>query len=141
MKPKLILMSHGRLAEELYRSAQMIMGEVDGLFTISMTESDGLDGTRAKLKQVMDTVGNETQVLVCADLLSGTPCNVAVQAMYEYPHLRVLTGLNLGIVIEYAVLDMEDLDEMAKYLFEVGQNGVKLVEKPQATDGEEGYED
>jgi len=141
MKPNLILMSHGRLAEELYRSAQMIMGEVDGAFTICMTESDGLEGTRAKFKQVMDTVGSEAKVLVCVDLLSGTPCNVAVQAMYEYPHLRVITGLNLGIAIEYAVSDLEDLDEMAEYLLEVGQSGVKLLEKPQAADGEEGYED
>ncbi len=141
MKPRLVLMSHGRLAEELQKSAQMIMGEIDGVTAIAMLESDGLEGTRAKLRRVMDTLGAGAEVLVCADLLSGTPCNVAVQAMYEYPNLRVLTGLNLAMVIEYAVSDLEDLDEMAKYLWEVGQSGVKLVEKPQAADGEEGYED
>ncbi len=141
MKPYLILMSHGHLAEELQKSAQMIMGEIDGLFAIAMLESDGLDGTRAKLGAVMDKVGHDAPVLVCADLLSGTPCNVAVQAMYEYPHLRVLTGLNLAMAIEYAASDLEDLDELAESLYEVGRDGVKLVNKPQAAEGEEGYED
>ena len=141
MKPKLILMSHGHLAEELKQSAQMIMGEIDGLFAISMLESDGLDGTREKLRAVLERLGSDAGVIVAADLLSGTPCNVAVQAMYERPGLRVITGLNLGMAIEYDVSDIEDVDELAEYLREVGQNSVKLIEKPQATNGEEGYED
>ena len=141
MKPRLILMSHGHLAEELHRSAQMIMGEIDGLSTVSMLESDGLDGTRAKLHAALEQAGSEAQVIVAADLLSGTPCNVAVQAMYERPGLRVITGLNLPMAIEYAAADMEDVDELAQYLWEVGHDGVVLVEKPQLSDGEEGYED
>lgn len=141
MKPKLILMSHGHLAQELHNSAQMIMGEIDGLFTVSMLESDGLDGTRAKLRAVLDQAGDGAPVIVAADLLSGTPCNVAVQAMYEHPGLRVITGLNLPMAIEYAASDLEDVDELAEYLWDVGHNGVMLVEKPQITAGEEGYED
>ena len=141
MKPKLILMSHGHLAEELQHSAEMIMGEIDGLFSIAMLESDGLDGTRRKLREVLDRLGDGAQVIIAADLLSGTPCNVAVQAMYERPGLRVITGLNLPMAIEYAAADMEDVEELAEYLWDVGHNGVMLVEKPQITDGEEGYED
>lgn len=141
MKPNLILMSHGHLAEELRHSAEMIMGEIDGLFAIAMLESDGLDGTRGKLRRVLDQIGDRAQVIIAADLLSGTPCNVAVQAMYERPGLRVITGLNLPMAIEYAATDMEDVEELANYLWEVGHDGVILVEKPQISDGEEGYED
>ncbi len=141
MKPKLILMSHGHLALELSRSAQMIIGETEGLYTVSMLESDGLEGTQSKLNAVLEEIGPDAPVLVCADLLSGTPCNVAVQAMYQRPNLRVLTGLNLAMAIEYAVSDLEDVDELAAYLQEVGQTGVRLVERPQASEGEEGYED
>lgn len=141
MKPRLILMSHGYLAEELYKSAQMIVGEIEGLFTIPMLENDGLEGTQGKLQAVLEKIGPDAPVLVCVDLFSGTPCNVAVQAMYQRPGLRVLTGLNLGMAIEYAVSDLEDVDEMAAYLLEIGQTSVQLVEKPQASSGEEGYED
>lgn len=141
MKPKLILMSHGHLARELANSAKMIIGETEGLYTVSMLESDGLEGTQGKLNAVLEEIGPDVPVLVCADLLSGTPCNVAVQAMYQRPGLRVLTGLNLAMAVEYAVSDLEDVDELAAYLQEIGQSGVRLVEKPQASEGEEGYED
>ncbi|SBW09075.1 PTS IIA component protein [uncultured Eubacteriales bacterium] len=140
MKPKLILMSHGHYAEELYKSAQMIVGPIDGLITIAMLESDGLDGTRKKLADAFSQAG-EVDVVIAADLMSGTPCNVAVQSMYERSGVRVLTGLNLPMAIEYAVSDIEDADEMAVMLRDTGAASVRLVEKPQAADGEEGYED
>lgn len=139
MKPKLIMMSHGYYAEELQRSAQMIVGQIDGLTAVSMLESDGLDGTKKKLRIALDEAGAD--VVIATDLMSGTPCNVAVQAMYERPGVRVLTGLNLPMAIEYAVSDLESADEMASLLQNVGAAAVKLVEKPQIAEEREGYED
>lgn len=139
MKPKLIMMSHGYYAEELQRSAQMIVGQIDGLTAVSMLESDGLDGTKKKLCIALDEAGAD--VVIATDLMSGTPCNVAVQAMYERPGVRVLTGLNLPMAIEYAVSDLESADEMASLLQHVGAAAVKLVEKPQIAEEREGYED
>lgn len=48
MKPKLILMSHGRMAEETLASTQMIVGELADAAIVSMTAEDGLSGTQAK---------------------------------------------------------------------------------------------
>lgn len=140
MKPKLVLISHGEYAFQLQQSARMIMGEIDGLYTVSMLESDGLEGTKEKLRQVLQQAGGP--VVIAADMMAGTPCNVAVHAMYQNENIRVVTGLNLPMAIEYAVADIESLDEMARFLQEVGQDAVKLVEKPELNgDGEEGYED
>lgn len=141
MKPKLILISHGQYAREVKNSAEMIMGNIEGLFTISMLESDGLDGTVKKLQTVLDEIGAQTPAVVAADMLSGTPCNVAVQAMFSHDTIRVITGLNLPMAIEYAVSDIESVDELAAFLCEVGTEAVRLVEKPDTTAGEEGYED
>ena len=41
MKPKLILMSHGRMAEETLASTQMIVGELADAAIVSMTAEDG----------------------------------------------------------------------------------------------------
>ena len=40
-----------------------------------------------------------------------------------------------------AYLSMGRYEELAEYLWDVGHNGVMLVEKPQVSAGEEGYED
>ena len=53
MKPKLILMSHGRMAEETLASTQMIVGELADAAIVSMTAEDGLSGTQAKLAAIL----------------------------------------------------------------------------------------
>ena len=141
LKPNLILISHGQLAEHAHKSAEMIMGEIDGMYSICMMHGDGLEGTTEKLGAVLDKIGADAPVVIVADMMAGTPCNVAVQAMYGRDNVRVVAGLNLPMAIEYAVSDEEGLDEMAGFLCEVGCEAVKVVEKPRMDNWEEGYED
>lgn len=140
MKAKLVLISHGNYALEVKRSAEMIVGSVDNVYTISMLESDGLEGTRRKLQEVLDEIG-DAEVVIATDIMSGTPCNAAVQAMFERGNVWVLTGLNLSMVIEYSVMSQERAEEMAEALRDVGKMSVTLVAKPEPADGKEGYED
>ena len=70
MKPKLILMSHGRMAEETLASTQMIVGELADAAIVSMTAEDGLSGTQAKLAAILKEAGN-VPTLVLADLKGG----------------------------------------------------------------------
>ena len=131
MKPKLILMSHGRMAEETLASTQMIVGELADAAIVSMTAEDGLSGTQAKLAAILKEAGN-VPTLVLADLKGGTPCNVAMMAMGTYPQLRVVAGLN-----EAAVSPVENVDELAAYLTQIGQSAVTTIDLPELTDEEE----
>lgn len=141
MKPKLILIAHGMYAPQLYESAKMVVGEIEGLYTVPMLENDGLEGTVKKMEAVFAEIGNDTPAVIVADMFAGTPCNVAVQMMYQKENVRILTGLNLPMAIEYAVSDIEDLDEMAEFLKDVGLEAVKILEKPEINEEEGGYED
>lgn len=141
MKARLILISHGELAVEAKRSAEMIVGHMEGLYAIAMKESNGLEGTRKKLWDVLEEIGPDAQVVIVADIMSGTPCNVAVQAMYERSGVQVLTGLNLPMLLEYFDAGQELAEDMAAALREAGRCAVELVERPETAAGEEGYED
>ena len=125
MKPKLILMSHGRMAEETLASTQMIVGELADAAIVSMTAEDGLSGTQAKLAAILKEAGN-VPTLVLADLKGGTPCNVAM-----------IAGLNLAMAIEAAVSPVENVDELAAYLTQIGQSAVTTIDLPELTDEEE----
>ncbi|MCL2367154.1 MAG: PTS sugar transporter subunit IIA [Oscillospiraceae bacterium] len=141
MKPKLILMSHGQLAEQLRQSAEMIVGDIEDVYTVCMSDSDGLKGISQKLQLVFDDIGIHEPVVIIADMMAGTPGNVAFGAMLNQDHVRVVTGLNLPMVIEYAVSDEDDLDQMSTFLCTVGIEAIRTLEKPPRTSGEEGYED
>ncbi|MEI5991182.1 hypothetical protein A5881_002715 [Enterococcus termitis] len=139
MKPKLILMSHGNMAAETLRSAKMIVGDLISAQVVSMTDTDGMSGTVEKLTQILDVLG-DVPVLILADLKGGTPCNVGMMQMSERPKLRVLSGLNLAMVIEAAVSPIEEIDALADYLCEIGKNAVEKIELPEF-DEEEEYEE
>ncbi|MBP2097554.1 PTS sugar transporter subunit IIA [Enterococcus rivorum] len=139
MKPRLILMSHGNMASETLQSAKMIVGDLISAEVISMSEQDGLSGTQQKLNQVLDKIGKEP-VLVIADLKGGTPCNVAMMKLNDYPQMRVISGLNLAMVIEAAVSTLDTVDELALFLQETGRNAVESIIIPEVDDEEE-YEE
>lgn len=140
MKPKLIMMSHGKMAEETLQSAKMIVGELAEAAVVSMAAEDGLTGTNEKLQAILSKNG-DVPTLIIADLKGGTPCNAAMMAMGSYPQLRVIAGLNLAMVIEAAVSPLESVDELVAYLTTIGQQAVQAIELPTMTDDEEEFEE
>ncbi|MBP1045109.1 PTS sugar transporter subunit IIA [Enterococcus sp. BWM-S5] len=135
MKPKLILMSHGKMAYETLQSAKMIAGDFAEAEIVSMEEHDGLSGTQQKLAEILDKFGNE-QVLILADLKGGTPCNAAMMEMGTRNNIRVISGLNLALVIEAALSSAEDIDELVSYLLPIGKDAVAAIELPELDDDE-----
>lgn len=136
----IIFMSHGNMAQETLKSAEMIVGETSNTYVISMEAEDGLSGTNDKLSLCLETIGKEQDVLVLADLKGGTPCNVAMMKMQEYPNLKVMSGLNLALAIEAIMSLVEDMESFLSSLVVVGKDAVDLIEIPDLEDDEE-YED
>ncbi|MCB5954040.1 PTS sugar transporter subunit IIA [Enterococcus sp. CWB-B31] len=138
MKPKLILMSHGKMAYETYQSAKMIVGELADIAAVSMQEQDGMAGTQEKLTALLNEAG-DAPVLVIADLKGGTPCNVAMMAMGMKENMRVISGLNLAMVLEAVLSPVEELDMLVSSLLSVGKEAVTMIELP--TLDEDEYEE
>lgn len=132
MNVKIIVMSHGKMAAETVESAKMIVGELIDIAVVSMEAEDGLTGTQAKLDEILKSYG-DVPTLIIADLKGGTPCNVATMALGEYTQLRVLSGLNLAMLIEASVSPIEDIDELVNYLQMIGQQAVTTIEFPSVT--------
>lgn len=127
MKPIIILVSHGHMAKEMLESAKMIVGEAENVFVVSMLDEDGLSGTTSKLEQLLKDVPETRDILILADLKGGTPCNVAVMKMGEYPNIRVISGLNLAMLIEAIVSSESDVDALADYLVSVGDMSIEKI--------------
>lgn len=98
---KLILMSHGPLASAILTSAEMIIGKISGAQSFSLTREMGPTELKKQVSTVLATFPTDETVIIGLDLLGGTPSNVAVQLLAENPHLEVVTGINLPMVIEF----------------------------------------
>lgn len=136
MKPNIIVMSHGFMAKEAVASAKMIVGDILSAEAVCMEEADGLQGTRDKLTAAAAKY-QEEPLLIIADLYGGTPFNTAVMLMKERANTMVIAGLNLNMLIEYSVSQIEDLQELACYLCDIGKQGILL---PETTEDEDDIE-
>lgn len=98
----LILMSHGNMAIETLKSAELIIGDIPESVALGLQKSDGPETLKAKVETEINKFYGKEQVYLIVDLLGGTPGNVAVNLTQEFPELHVISGLNLPMVINYA---------------------------------------
>ncbi len=96
---ELVLISHGQFCTELKKSAEMIMGPQDNIHTVELLPSEGPEDFRKKFEA---TTGALSDYIVFADLMGGTPCNVASRILMEgAAKFDLYAGMNLPMLISY----------------------------------------
>jgi len=97
----LVVATHGRLADELVRACEMIIGPVQNVRTVGIGREDSVEAIRDSLQQAVDTVGCDGDgVLIMTDMFGGTPSNISL-AFLEPCRIEVLTGVNLPMVLKF----------------------------------------
>lgn len=97
MDKKIILVSHGKLSAGMLHSMQMIVGENPDISCMGMLPGEHyqpmVDAVEQQLKEHPDT-----QYIVVADLLGGSVCN-GMTALTGYPNMKLVAGMNMGLVV------------------------------------------
>lgn len=126
MTNEIILMSHGLMAEEILNSAKMILGNQINYPVVSMAQNDGIEGTINKLNKILEETSDIRNIIILVDLMGGTPANVAMVKASMDKRIQVVTGMNLGMVLEsYFKINEEKL---AEHLIEIGKSSIKIPE-------------
>ena len=98
----ILLISHGPLAEGMLKTAEIFFGEnIPQMKAVVLNTQDDPEDFRGRLQEAVKEVDTGEGVLVFADLLGGTPCNQSAFVLDE--QITVLTGMNLPMVMEWAV--------------------------------------
>lgn len=123
----LLIVSHCDVGKELLKAAELIMGRLDAVDSVSITV-----GTESQeiVKAVSDKIKALDQgsgVMVLTDMFGGTPSNVSFSFL-EDDRVEVLTGVNLPMVIaivqERNALGMKELGKRA---LEEGRKSIALA--------------
>ena len=124
MKPaRGLIVTHGRLGEELIAAAALILGHADGL---TATTNDGLS-TGALRDQVSDFLAADADspVVLLVDLLGGS-CAQAGAALVDPSRVRLVTGVNLAMVIAFlSGREREPLDQLVEGIVARGHRGIQ----------------
>jgi len=118
----MVLVTHGRLAEELRHAMEHVVGPQQGVATVCIGPDDDMEHTRADIRRSVDSVDQGDGVVVLTDMFGGTPSNIAMQFANGEEPIEVLAGVNLPLLIKLAKLrGSEPLAEAVDHALAAGR--------------------
>ncbi len=97
----LILVTHGRLAEQFVEAMEHVVGPQDAIATVCIGPNDDMEQRRAEISGAITTVDRGEGVIILTDLFGGTPSNLAI-SLLDAGHTEVIAGINLPMLIRLA---------------------------------------
>jgi PTS system mannose-specific IIA component len=123
----LLVLSHGRLAEELVQAATTIVGPVEALEAVSIGWDDDVSGARERIEAAIERVSSDAGVLILTDMFGGTPTNIAL-SLLEEGRIEVVTGVNLPMLIKFTNLrEQIELPEVSRRIAEQGRRAIHVA--------------
>lgn len=137
----IIVGTHGRFAEELVKSCEMICGEQSNVRAVTLVPGEGPDDVVAKYEAAIRELKCDDGVLFLNDLFGGSPYNAACRLVISNEAYGIVTGVNLPMLIEMCSAQMADDGSDVKALMEraveAGRNGTQTFHASQISDDEE----
>ncbi len=122
-----IIVSHGKLAEELLNALNIILGEVVNIDAISIGWYDDVEESKKKINLSLQAVNKKNGVLIFTDMFGGTPSNLSFSFIKDN-QIEIITGVNLPMLIKFASLQRSNnLKAVAKKVVEQGKKNIHLA--------------
>ncbi len=121
-----VVISHGSLATELIRAAEIIVGKIEGIVAVDISPDQGVDAIHAAVEGAVRTVEAGEGVLLLTDMFGGTPSNIGLSFLGTH-QVEVVTGVNLPMMVKFPMArGTMPLPELARHLQECGQRNITI---------------
>lgn len=122
----IVLISHGSLATELLRTAEVIVGKIENSIAIDIDTKMGMDEIHRTVEGAIRTVDHGKGVILLVDMFGGTPSNIGLSFLGTH-QVEVVTGVNLPMIIKLPMSRVSmTLPELARHLQEYGQRNITI---------------
>jgi mannose PTS system EIIA component len=97
----MILVTHGRLAEEFVHAMEHVVGRQEAVSTVCIGPNDDMEKRRREIAAAIRKVDSGDGAIILTDLFGGTPSNLAI-SLLEAGRVEVIAGINLPMLIRLA---------------------------------------
>lgn len=123
----IIIVSHGNFASALLETCEMFIGKHDNVITVCYMQEESVESLFYNISKALDESILQDELIIFCDIKGGSPCNVALKLAINNNNIRVITGVNIPIVIEAINLsERESLDTIINYLSKIVPNSVEI---------------
>lgn len=99
----LVLVTHGKLAEEFHHAVEHVVGPQKCIETVSIGPEDDMDQRRQDILDAVSRADDGHGVIILTDMFGGTPSNLAISVM-NTGRIEVIAGVNLPMLIRLATV-------------------------------------
>lgn len=124
----IVILTHGLFGEEIFKSAEMILGRQDKVEIISMQAGFSLDNIAGQLEDIINIYSSDS-CLVFTDMFGGSPSNISMAFLGSY-NIEVVSGVNLPMLLKAFTLRMDSnytLSQIAYESAKAGQESIKVA--------------
>lgn len=122
----IVVVTHGNFGQELIKAAEMVLGEQERCFAVSVDVQREVDETVEAIRSAAKKAAADSGVLILTDLFGGSPTTLSL-SLLKSEDLEVVTGVNLPMIIKALQARGEKLSSLAASVKEAGIQGVVVA--------------
>ena len=104
----ILMLTHGNFADGIKSSLEVICGSDMGVSSLCVSVSDTLETVSAKIKEYLESCPDNEEKVIITDIPGGSTTSAAIHFVNTEKKVYVVTGLNLGLLLEIVMNQEED---------------------------------
>ena len=125
----IVIGTHGWAAEQLLKTAEMLLGEQENVGWIDFVPGENAETLIEKYNAQLAKLDTSKGVLFLVDTWGGSPFNAASRIVVDKEHYEVIAGVNIPMLVETFMArdDNPSFDALVSLAVETGSEGVKAL--------------
>lgn len=125
----IVIGTHGWAAEQLLKTAEMLLGEQQNVGWIDFVPGENAETLIEKYNARLADLDTSKGVLFLVDTWGGSPFNAASRIVVDKQNHEVIAGVNIPMLVETLMARDDDpsFDELVALALETGREGVKAL--------------
>lgn len=124
----IILASHGSMAKGVYESYQFFNNDCEQMEYVCLAADADPTTFKDLLKVKYEKVSDGDGVIILTDIPGGTPANQALLLTQEYTDIRIVSGLNLMMLLDLSLKRNNlVLDDACNQIFESAKESIIVL--------------
>jgi len=125
----IVIGTHGWAAEQLLKTAEMLLGEQENVGWIDFVPGENAETLIEKYNAQLAKLDTTKGVLFLVDTWGGSPFNAASRIVVDKENYEVIAGVNVPMLVEIFMARDDDpsFDELVALAVETGSEGVKAL--------------